>query len=82
MKSLIFATLDTASFRFEAFAATKREARALMRKTWAFHRWQFDARDQWTDIAPDVWYRRVTMGQAYRDATPVPPAAWNEKAAT
>lgn len=73
---LWLATLETRSFDFSCYAASRQNAERLMRKAWDAHRRDYGGPDAvnmyvWDDLKDDVVYREIHLGVAYRDGEEV-----------
>lgn len=64
---MILATLDTRSFSFTALGADMDEARGVMQATWKQHQRNTGAEMSWHEVADDVNYLEIEVGEGFRD---------------
>jgi len=64
---MFWARLETRSFTFDAFGATKSEALMAMHSGWVKHAQQTGATMGWEIVADDVYVIEVHAGECLRD---------------
>ena len=69
--STVFASLDTAHYRFEVIASDRLSALESLRQAWGWHQAQTGAEMPFDEIAEDVQYRDMVTGTVYRDGTAI-----------
>ena len=66
------AALDTRKFSFESYGKTENSARKALLYALKRHGEQYELESDWyQDFTQDIVYRRIVIGQAYRDRSPL-----------
>lgn len=63
---MYWATLETTSFRFDAFGFTPEDALETLRETWEEHARQTGAYFTWEELAPDTGVTFTRVGDGWR----------------